>query len=142
MDNHTSDTSTVSRPTRSSRIATLFSTALMWSVVLQAVAAGRVLEGDDWARNLHRGFGGILLLTAVTGGVVSLVRLGNRAVGRRFGLMLIVIGIATYVEFHLGSAAADGEDTLWLHVPLGVALVALLAHATHLARRIDRERAD
>jgi hypothetical protein len=116
----------------------LFTTVLMWAVFLQAVTAGRILEGDEWARDVHRIAAGLLVLVAVAGGVVALVRLRGRARGRRFGLMLVAIGVGLFVQYSLGTAAADGEDTLWIHVPLGVALVGLLAHASQSARRVGR----
>jgi hypothetical protein len=50
--------------------------------------------------------------------------------------MLVAIGVGLLVQHGLGTAAADGEDTLWIHVPLGVALVGLLAQATQFARRV------
>lgn len=114
----------------------MFTTVLTWAVFLQAVTAGRVLTGDDWARDVHRTTAGVLFLVAVGGGVVALVRLRDRARGRQFGLVLLAIGVGLFAEHGLGTAAADGEDTLWIHVPLGVALVALLAQATNLARRV------
>jgi hypothetical protein len=114
----------------------VFSTVLMWAVFLQAVTAGRIFSGDEWARDLHRTAAGLLLLVAVGGGIVALVRLRGRTGGRRFGLMLVAIGVCLFVQHGLGTAAADGEDTLWIHVPLGVALVGLLAHTSQLARRV------
>jgi hypothetical protein len=114
----------------------MFTTVLTWAVFLQAVTAGRILTGDEWARDVHRTAAGLLFLVAVGGGVVALVRLRDRARGRQFGLVLVAIGVGLFAEHGLGTAAADGEDTLWIHVPLGVALVGLLAQATHVARRV------
>ena len=114
----------------------LFTTVLTWAVVLQAVTAGRILTGDDWARDVHRTAAGLLLVVAVGGGVLALVRLRDRARGRRFGLLLVAIGVGLFVQHGLGTAAADGEDTLWIHVPLGVVLVGLLAQAGQFARRV------
>jgi hypothetical protein len=114
----------------------MFTTVLMWAVLLQAVTAGRIMAGDAWARDVHRTAAGLLFVVALGGGVVALVRLGDRARGRRFGLMLVAIGVGLLVQYRLGTAAADGEDTLWIHVPLGVALVVLLAQASQLARRV------
>jgi hypothetical protein len=113
-----------------------FVTVLTWAVFLQAVTAGRIFAGDDWARDAHRTVAGLLVLVAVGGGAVALVRLRGRAGGRRFGLALVAIGVGLMVQHNLGTAAAEGEDTLWLHVPLGVALVGLLARVGHVARSI------
>jgi hypothetical protein len=114
----------------------MFTTVLTLVVFLQAVTAGRILTGDDWARDVHRIVAGLLFLAAVGGGVVALVRLRDRARGRRFGLLLVAIGVGLFVQHGLGTAAADGQDTLLIHVPLGVALLGLLAQASHLARRV------
>jgi hypothetical protein len=114
----------------------MFITVLTWAVFLQAVTAGRILTGDEWALDVHRTAAGLLVVAAVGGGVVALVRLRGRAGGRRLGLMLVAIGVGLLVQHSLGTAAADGEDTLWIHVPLGVALVGLLAQGTHFARRV------
>jgi hypothetical protein len=113
-----------------------FTTLLTWAVVFQALTAGRILTGDDWARDVHRTAAGLLVIVAAGGGVVALVRLRDGARGRRFGLTLLAIGVGLIVQHGLGTAAADGKDTLWIHVPLGVALVALLAHASQFARRV------
>ena len=114
----------------------VFTTVLMWAVFLQAVTAGRIFSGDEWARDVHRTAAGLLFLVVVAGGIVAIIRLRGRTGGRRFGLMLVAIGIGLFAQHRLGSAAADGEDTLWLHVPLGVALVGILAHTSQHARRV------
>jgi hypothetical protein len=114
----------------------VFTTVLMWAVVLQAVSAGRILTGDEWARDVHRTGAHAMFVAAIVAAVVALVRLRHRAGGRRFALMLVAVGVGVYVQHGLGTAAAEGRDTLWIHVPLGVALVLLLAHVSHVARRV------
>jgi len=114
----------------------VFAAVLTAAVFLQAVTAGRILSGDDWARDVHRIFANVLSPAAIVGGIVALVRLRDRAGGRRFGLLLVAIGVGLLVQHGLGAAAADGDDTLWIHIPVGVALVGLLVHAVHSARRI------
>lgn len=115
-----------------------FTAVLTWAVLLQAVTAGRILTGDDWARDAHAAGAGFLFLAAVVGGVLALVRLRDRADGRRFGLLLIGIGVGLFVQHGLGTAAANGEDTLWLHIPLGVALMATMVRLDVVARRLGR----
>jgi hypothetical protein len=114
----------------------VFTTVLTWAVFLQAVTAGRILTGDEWARDAHRLVAGLLFIAAVVGGLVALVRLRDRAGGRRFAVLLVAMGVGLFVQHGLGSAAADGEDTLWIHVPLGVALVGLMMRVEMLARRL------
>jgi hypothetical protein len=118
------------------RTWTVFTSVLTLAVFLQAVTAGRILTGDEWARDVHRIAAGLLIIAAVVGGLVALRRLRGRGGGRRFGLLLVVMGVGLFVEHRLGTAAADGEDTLWVHVPLGVALVGLMVRIDMLARRL------
>jgi hypothetical protein len=113
-----------------------FTTIITVGVFFQAVTAGRILVGDGWARDIHRATAGLLLVAAIAGGIVAVVRLRDRAGGREFGLMLVAMGVALLVQYGLGSAAADGKDTLWIHIPLGVALLALMMRLEMRARRI------
>jgi hypothetical protein len=115
----------------------VFTTVLTWAVLLQAITAGRILTGDEWARDAHRAGAGMLLIVTVVGGIVALVRLRDRAGGRRFGLLLLAMGVGLLVQHRLGTAAADGDDTLWLHVPLGVALLGLMVRLDMVARHIE-----
>ena len=114
----------------------VFTTVLTWAVLLQAVTAGRILAGDDWAHDVHRIAAGLLFIAALAGGLVALVRLRDRAGGRRLGWLLVVMGVGLAVQHRLGTAAADGEDTLWIHVPLGVALLGLMVRIDVHARRL------
>lgn len=113
-----------------------FTTTLAWALLLQAATGGRMLTGDGWARDAHRAVAGLLVAAAVVGAVVALVRLRGRPGGRRFGLTLAAVGVGLLAQYRLGAASADGEDTLWAHVPLGVALVALMVRLDQAARRM------
>ena len=117
---------------------TLFTTILTLTVFLQAITAGRLLDGDDWARDAHRATAGLLILAAIVGGVLALTRLRDRAGGKRFGLMLVAFGVGLVVQYALGSAAAEGNDTLWIHLPLGVALVGFTMQLNRLAHTIGQ----
>ncbi|HEY8547912.1 MAG TPA: hypothetical protein VIL36_22795 [Acidimicrobiales bacterium] len=124
-------------PTRApSRAWGVFTSVLTAAIFLQAVTAGRLLSGDDWARDAHHAGAGLTFLAALVGAVVAGVRLRGVDAGRRLALLLAVLGVALLVQFGLGSASADGRDTLWIHVPLGVAIVGLAGQVASHARRL------
>jgi peptidoglycan/LPS O-acetylase OafA/YrhL len=70
-------------------------------------------------------------------GLVALAVLRERSGGRRLGVVLVALAACLFVQHRLGAAAADGEDTLWLHIPFGVAIIAFAAQANMLARRLE-----
>src|SRR5262245_37335839 len=74
-----------------------FTATLTLAVFLQAVTAGRILAGDKWARDVHRTVASLLILVTVGTGIVALLRLRGRTGGRRFGPVLVAIGIALFV---------------------------------------------
>ena len=114
-----------------------FTTVAMWVIFLQSVTAGRILSGDDWARTAHRTTAGLLILGTLGAGLAALAVLRGRTGGRRFAVVLVALAVCLFIQHGLGTAAADGEDTLWLHVPFGVAIVAFAAQANILARRLE-----
>ena len=114
----------------------LFTAIFMWAVFLQSVTAGRILRGDDWARSLHRTSAGLLVVAALAAGIVALARLRRHDGGTRLGVILLVLAVSLLVEYGLGTSAADGKDTLWLHIPLGVAVIGFTAQTNMLARKL------
>jgi hypothetical protein len=114
-----------------------FTTVALWVIFLQSVTAGRIFSGDDWARTAHRTIAGLLVLVTLAAGLAALAVLRERTGGRRMALVLVALGVCLLVQHGLGTAAADGEDTLWLHVPFGVAIFAFAARANMLARRLE-----
>jgi hypothetical protein len=111
-------------------------TATMWAILFQAVTAGRMLSGDDWARTAHRTAAGLLTLVVLAAGLGALAVLRERTGGRRLALVLIALAVCLIIQYRLGAAAADGEDVLWLHIPVGVALFGFSLRANMLARRL------
>jgi hypothetical protein len=114
-----------------------FTTIAMWAIFLQSVTAGRILSGDDWARTTHRTTAVLLFLVILAGGLAALAVLRERTGGRRMAIVLVALAVCLFVQHRLGAAAADGEDTLWLHIPFGVAIFAFAAQANMLARRLE-----
>ena len=78
----------------------------------------------------------LVFLAALGAGIAAAARLRGVPGGRRLAVMLLGLSVALFVQDGLGKAAADGRDTLWLHVPLGVAVVGLAAQASMGARRL------
>lgn len=114
-----------------------FTTVAVWAIFLQSVTAGRIFSGDDWARTAHRTTAGLLFLVILAAGLAALAVLRERTGGRRFAVVLVALAVCLFVQHGLGTAAADGEDTLWLHVPFGVAIIGFAAQANMLARRLE-----
>jgi hypothetical protein len=113
-----------------------FTTVATLAIFFQSVTAGRILSGDDWARTTHRATAGLLSLVVLAAGLVALVVVRERTGGRRMAVVLVALAVCLFVEQGLGAAAADGEDTLWLHIPFGVAIFAFAIQVNVLARRL------
>ena len=56
--------------------------------------------------------------------------------GLKLGLTLLSLAALLLLQTALGRSAAHGAKLLWLHVPLGVALVGLAGQALAAARRL------
>jgi hypothetical protein len=113
-----------------------FTTVALWAIFLQSITAGRILSGDDWARTAHSATAWLLFLTVLGSGLAALATSGGRTGGRRLGAVLVALAVCLFVQSGLGAAAAEGEDTLWLHIPFGVATILFAAQASRLARRL------
>jgi heme A synthase len=131
-----SPTSDDARPRPGARAWTITTAVLGWAIFLQAITAGRILSGDDWARDAHNIWANVLFLAALVAGIVAAFRLHGRPHGRRMAVMLLALAAALFLQMGLGIQAAEGEDTLWIHVPLGVGIMAFAAQPMHLARRL------
>jgi cytochrome b561 len=114
-----------------------FTTVAMWAIFLQSVTAGRIISGDDWARTAHHTAAWLLFLVILAAGLAAVAVLRERTGGRRMAVVLVALAVCLFVQTRLGAAATDGEDTLWLHVPFGVAIFAFAAQANMLARRLE-----
>ncbi|MBL6853996.1 MAG: hypothetical protein ISS15_20660 [Alphaproteobacteria bacterium] len=113
---------------------------LVAAIFMQAVFAGAMLSGFDWARAAHAANGGLVVVAtaaAALGAFVTLRRVPN---GWRFALVLLGLAVAVFAQFALGRMAAKGENLMWVHVPLGVMLVGLAGQAVAGARKLGGER--
>jgi hypothetical protein len=56
--------------------------------------------------------------------------------GMRFGFALLLLAVALSLQTAVGKSLAGGANLMWLHVPLGVALVGFATQAVAAARRL------
>ena len=106
------------------------------SICAQPVLAGLLLSGAAWAREAHRATAAALIVLAVAAALAGLIALRRTAEGRRLILALLWLSAGVVFQAAAGALSAKGLNLLWLHLPLGVALVGQSLHATALARRL------
>jgi len=111
-------------------------TLLVAATVIEAVFAGAILSGVSWARPAHAATAAILIASTTTAGLVSVVALRRILHGPRLGLTLLSLVVVLILQAAIGKITAHGANLMWLHVPLGAALVGLAAHAAASARRL------
>ena len=112
---------------------------LVVAIFTQAVFAGLMLSGVDWARAVHSANAGVLIASTLTAGLVSLVTLRGIPHGPRLGLTLLSLALVVFLQAAVGRSSAQGANLMWVHVPLGVALVGFAMQAVAGARRLGGE---
>jgi len=114
----------------------VITTLLILAIFAQAVFAGAMLSGFEWARPAHWA-GAIALMAATLGtSLVAVVTLRRVKNGPKLGLILFLLAAAVFLQTAVGRATAKGDNLLWLHVPLGVALVGFAGQAAAVARKL------
>jgi len=110
--------------------------ALAAALFIEAIFAGALLSGVGWARGAHGAGAGLLILSTAAAGLIALATLRRVPHGPRLGVILLGLAAAMGLQAALGALSAKGANLLWIHVPLGVALVGLAARAIASARRL------
>jgi hypothetical protein len=111
---------------------------LMLATFGQSFLAGVYLSGEAWGRDLHRALGFTIAGIAIVVAVIAIATLHDTRGDRRFALGLAGFAVMAAVQLGLGIAAAEGTRTLWLHLPLGVALVGTAANLEVAARSVGQ----
>lgn len=106
------------------------------AVLCEAVFAGAMLSGVDWARRAHSVNAMILIASALTAGVVALATLRHTRYGVKLGLTLLALTVGVLLQAALGALSAKGTNLLWIHIPLGVALFGFATRAAASTRRL------
>jgi hypothetical protein len=125
------------RPARSTasplRWIELGSTAVAFTVLVQAALAGQIVTGRHWLVTSHR-----IVAEALPVLAVALVVVGwmGRAVGRTASMSwALVLGVALIVaQTGLGFVGRSSQTAIAIHVPLGVAILGIYVGVATAAR--------
>jgi hypothetical protein len=112
---------------------------LVVAVFSEAVFAGAMLSGVDWGRTAHSVNAVALIALTLTAGLVAAVTLRRIPHGAKLGLMLLSLAVVVFLQTAVGKLSTQGANLMWVHVPLGVALVGLATQAAAVARRLGGE---
>lgn len=114
----------------------IITSLLVIAVFAQAVFAGALLSGFGWGRAAHSTNAAVLTLAALAASITAAVTLRGVPGGRRLAGTLLALTLVLVAQAALGGLSAGGVNLLWLHVPLGVALVGFTAQTMALAGRL------
>jgi hypothetical protein len=106
------------------------------AVFAQAVFAGLMLSGIEWGYAAHEVNAVALIATALLAGLVSIGTLHRIVNGPKLALTLLALALLIFLQTAIGKSSAAGANLMWLHIPLGVALVGVAARAVAVARSL------
>lgn len=117
----------------------------IWSVVTillaaaifaQAIFAGLMLSGIEWAYTAHKVNATVLAASTLIAGLSSLFVLRRTTHGLRLGFTLLSLAVVVFLQTAIGKFSAEGANLMWAHIPLGVALVGFAMQAVAAARKL------
>jgi hypothetical protein len=113
----------------------VFTGLLVVGVFTQSMFAGLLLSGESWGRTAH-GFTALALVavTLMASVVAAFTLRGASDGGGRLAVLLFGLAIVLAIQTIVGRISAEGTSLLWLHVPLGVALVGFTVQPARAAR--------
>lgn len=118
------------------RVATIL---LLVDVVIEAVFAGAILSGVDWARRAHSVNAVILIASTAVAGLAAILTLRRISQGLKLGSALVSLAAVIGLQLAAGKLSAEGANLMWVHAPLGSALVGFAVLTAVHARRLGGE---
>jgi len=109
---------------------------LVAAIFAQAVFAGLMLSGVEWARTAHSVGAVVLIASTLAAGVAAVITLRRVAHGLKLGFTLLLLAVVLSLQTAVGKSLVEGANLMWLHVPLGVALVGFATQVLAGARRL------
>jgi hypothetical protein len=117
-----------------------FVTALLvLAIFAETIFAGAMMSGVPWARAAHTANAVVVIALAFGTGLLALVMLGGVRHGLKQGVSLLTLAGMIALQIVLGVLSAKGANLLWLHVPLGVAILGLAVLVAAGARKLGAE---
>lgn len=114
-----------------------FITALLVAAIFsQAVFAGLMLSGVAWAQQAHAVNAVVLLAASFGSGLVALLTVRRVSNGANLAFSLLALAVVISLQTAVGKSSAGGANLMWLHVPLGVALIGFAMQAVAVARKL------
>jgi hypothetical protein len=106
-------------------------------VFMQSVFAGLLLSGEGWGRTAHSITAVLLIAGTLLASVVAAITVRRVSkTGGKLALLLFGLTVVLVIQTIVGQLSAEGRNLLWLHVPLGVALVVLTMQPARVARQL------
>jgi hypothetical protein len=112
---------------------------LVVAIFTQAVLAGLMLSGVEWARAAHSATAMALIASTLAAGLASLITLRRIAQGPKLGFTLLSLAVVVVLQTVVGKSVTEGANLMWVHVPVGVALVGFATQAVSAARKLGGE---
>src|SRR5262245_48325167 len=112
------------------------SALLVAGIFTQAVFAGLMLSGVEWGRSAHSVNAIVLIASTLGAGLVSLITLRRVPYGLKLSFVLLSLAVVVSLQTAIGKSSVEGANLMWIHIPLGVALVGFAAQAVANARRL------
>jgi hypothetical protein len=112
---------------------------IVTTIFIEAVFAGAMLSGIDWARMAHSLNALLLIASTSAAALVAVVTLRRIPHGMKLGLTLLSLAAVIFLQIAVGKLSAGGANLMWVHVPLGAALIGFAALAVARARGLGRE---
>jgi hypothetical protein len=114
-------------------------TFLAVAVFAEAGFAGAMLSGINWALAAHQANAGVLMAASIAASLAAIITLRRVPQGRRLALSLSVLAVLLIVQAGVGALSAKGVNLLWVHVPLGAALLSFATQTMVRAYGLGRE---
>lgn len=95
-----------------------------------------MLSAEGWGRTAH-GITALALVGVIAAGIAAALTV--RATGRdasSLTVLLFALAVILFAQTVIGRLSAEGQNLLWLHVPLGVALLGLTVQPARIASRL------